>query len=125
MDHDETSFLSKKIRCTICRAEVTDLNKTYQLPQGFGLVCQKCMAIFSADDLSLIAYLFFIYGGYFGKYNETDFSLTEAVQHISSITSAKKPTSIEDINERLVHKALLHGISPQKFIELLRSISLD
>ncbi len=88
----------------------------------YGIICKNCINIFPPDDIEMISYLFFIYGGYFGKLDQSSFSLPEAIKSLTRKEfNPKKPIMIEDLNERLVHNALLHGIAPVDLVKTLKN----
>ena len=114
--------LRKEIRCVICHSDINNLNEIFQLSHKLGIICQNCVEIFSSEDIEIMAYLFFIYGGYFGKFDQRTFSLPEAIKSLTRQEfNPKKRIMIEDLNERLVHKALLHGISPVNLVKTLEN----
>jgi len=122
MGLNSTDPLRKEIRCVICNTDIKKLNEVFQLSHKLGIICQNCVKIFSSEDIEIITYLFFIYGGYFGKFDQRTFSLPKAIKSLTRQEfNAKKQIMIEDLNERLVHKALLHGISPVNLVKTLEN----
>ncbi|MFX0026697.1 MAG: hypothetical protein ACFE8M_09790 [Candidatus Hermodarchaeota archaeon] len=114
--------MRKEIRCVICHSDINNLNEIFQLSHKLGIICQNCVKIFSSEDIEIMSYLFFIYGGYFGKFDQKTFSLPEAIKCLTRKDfNSKKQIMIEDLNERLIHKALLHGISPVDLVKTLKS----
>ena len=114
--------LSKQIRCAICRADIIALKGTYQSSKFYGVICPKCAQKFSADDIELMAYLFFLYGGYYGKFEQGSFSITQSIKTISEQEGKDIDQNFLEINQRLMHDALLHGISPQELNKKLQSL---
>jgi len=114
--------ISKQIQCAICRADIITLKDTYQTTKLHGVICSKCVQKFSADDIELMTYLFFLYGGYYGKFGQGSFSIRQSLKAISEQETKEIDQQFLKINERLVHNALLHGISPQDLIKKLQSI---
>ncbi|MGB5912548.1 MAG: hypothetical protein WBH31_15255 [Promethearchaeia archaeon] len=114
--------LRKEIHCVICHSDIKDLDDIYQVSHNLGIICQNCVKIFSSEDIEIMIYLFFIYGGYFGKFDQRTFSLPEAIKSLTKQEfNPKKQIMFEDLNERLVHKALLHGISPVDLVKTLKN----
>ena len=112
----------KEIRCVICHSDIKNLDDIFQISHNLGITCQNCVKAFSSEDIEIMTYLFFIYGGYFGKFDQRTFSLPEAIKSLTRQEfNPKKRIMIEDLNERLVHKALLHGISPVNLVKTLEN----
>ncbi len=122
MGLNSSNPLQKEIRCVICNIDIKNINEIFQLSHNLGVICQNCVKIFSSEDIEIMTYLFFIYGGYFGKFDQRTFSLPEAIKSLTRKDfNPKKQILIENLNERLVHKALLHGISPIDLVKTLES----
>jgi len=114
--------LRKEICCVICHSTINNFDEIFQISHNLGIICQNCVKIFSFEDIEIMTYLFFIYGGYFGKFNQRTFFLPEAIKSLTRQDfDPKKKIIIEDLNERLVHKALLHGISPVNLVKTLKN----
>ena len=66
-----------------------------------------------------MANMFFAYGGYFGKLKDDGFSVYKILKELTSEIKEEE-TSIEEINIKMMHRALLHGINPYQFVEGLK-----
>ena len=108
------------ILCGICHAEITNEASVYQEGLHLGVVCADCYKNNSKEDLELMANMFFAYGGYFGKLKEADFSVYKVLKELTS--EIQEAPSIEEINIKMMHRALLHGVTPHQFIEGLRML---
>jgi hypothetical protein len=65
--------------------------------------------------------IFFTFGGYFSKYKDKDFIVDAFVKKtINEIRSCNKEVTLQDLTLKLMHQALLHGITPQQFLEKLK-----
>ncbi|MFX1584029.1 MAG: hypothetical protein ACFFDL_05485 [Promethearchaeota archaeon] len=114
--------MRKEICCVICNKNIKKIDEVFQLSHKLGIICQNCVKVFSPEDIEIMTYLFFIYGGYFGKFDQRTFSLPEAIKCLTKQEfNPKNRIMIEDLNERLVHKALLHGISPVNLVKTLEN----
>ncbi len=110
----------RSIKCGICRAEIVDRAQIYQAGINLGVVCSGCYKCFSAEDLKMMANMFIAYGGYFGMLERSNFSLVKTLENIlKNGLKEKRIVNSEQINIRLMHKALLHGISPEQYIQNL------
>ncbi len=117
---------SHVVKCGICHGEIVDRAQIYQAGINLGVVCSECYKHFSAEDLEMMANMFIAYGGYFGKLKNSDFSLVKTLEIIlKNGLREKKIVNTEQINIRLMHKALLHGISPEEYIQNLNILVDD
>ncbi len=117
---------SHAVKCGICHGEIVDRAQIYQAGINLGVVCSACYKHFSADDLEMMANMFIAYGGYFGMLKDSDFSLVKTLETVlKNGLREKKIVNTEQINIRLMHKALLHGISPEEYIQNLSLIAED
>jgi hypothetical protein len=111
------SYSHNSIKCGICRAEIRRDAIIFQEGLHYGIVCSKCHDSTSKEDLELMANMFLAYGGYFGKLKDPDFSIGEILKELLKENDVNtKNASLEDLNVRLLHCALLHGLTPQQFI---------
>ena len=114
IQHDNTHI---SIKCGICRSEIRKNAKIYQEGSHFWVVCSQCYNSISKADLELMANLFLAYGGYFGKLKDPQFSISQILKGLlKENKDIKKYASIEELNIKLLHHALLHGLTPQQFI---------
>ncbi|MFX0141634.1 MAG: hypothetical protein ACFFDN_48805 [Candidatus Hodarchaeota archaeon] len=105
--------------CGICRAEITNEASIYQEGLHLGVVCADCYKNNSKEDLELMANMFFAYGGYFGMLKEGNFSVYKVLKELTSEIEEQE-TSLDEINVKMMHRALLHGITLHQFIEGLK-----
>ncbi len=114
------------IKCGICRAEIVDRAQIYQAGINLGVVCSNCYRQFSANDLEMMANMFIAYGGYYGMLKYTNFSLVKTLENVlKNALKEKKVVNSEQINIRLMHEALLYGISPVQYIRNLTLLVND
>ncbi len=105
------------IKCGICRTELQQGASIYQEGLSFGIVCEKCYKSNSSEDLELMANLFLAYGGYFGMNKESEFSLYKEIKNlISKMQHDGTTDKLIDLNVRMLHRALLYGVTPQEVI---------
>ncbi|MFX1312593.1 MAG: hypothetical protein ACFFHD_08285 [Promethearchaeota archaeon] len=107
------------IICGICRAEIANEASIYQEGLHLGVVCAECYKNNSKEDLELMANLFFAYGGYFGKLKDSKFSVYKVLKALNTEIQEEE-LSIEEINIKMMHRALLHGVTPYQFVEGLK-----
>lgn len=112
------------LKCGICHREITRGATIYQEGFHFGVVCTECYKKNSEEDLELMANMFFAYGGYFGKLKGSNFSIYKALKEIlDEFQVTKESISVEEVNIKMMHRALLHGITPREFVEGLKILT--
>ena len=122
----ESQDYGRTIKCSICRHEIKDRATLCQTGVNYGIVCVDCYQKFSAEDLELIANLLTAFGGYFGQYQRSEFSILRILKAIHvDLLPVYEENGIEELNIRMLHRALLHGISPEEYIENLELIFED
>jgi hypothetical protein len=115
--------LNSTLKCTICRADIKDNTAVYQSRTNYGIICGSCYQKFSEEDIELMLILFVTYGGYFGKLPRDQFSFFKALKEIQNKTSMiDNPPQIIEINMRLLHRSLLHGLYPEQYQAQLRKL---
>lgn len=114
------------VKCGICHGAIVDRAQIYQAGLNLGVVCNKCYKGFSTNDLEMMANMFIAYGGYFGMLKNSKFSPVKTIENIlKNGLKEKKTVSTEQINIKLMHKTLLHGISPEEYIQNLSVLMED
>lgn len=107
------------IYCGICHVEIKQEAAIFREGLHFGVICPECYIINSEEDIELMSNMFLAFGGYFGMLKDPDYSIYEMLKElVSKIHENKKTTSSVEMKIRLLHIALLHGISPREFAEL-------
>jgi len=115
--------LKTTLKCSICRADIKDNSTIYQSKTNYGIVCDSCCQNFSEEDIELVLTLFLTYGGYFGKLPKEQFSFYEALKEIQDSMDVKKDsTQILEVNTRLLHRSLLHGLYPEQYQAQLKRL---
>ncbi|MFX0005449.1 MAG: hypothetical protein ACFFA7_06200 [Promethearchaeota archaeon] len=119
---EPTTHLSRDvIKCGICRNEIKRGASIYQEGLSFGVVCEECYKNNSQEDLELMANLFLAYGGYFGKLKQNKFSVYKIIKKLMvKFQPGKDLDSLIDINIKMMHQALLYGVTPQELIQGLK-----
>ena len=114
------------IKCGICRAEIEDKAQIYQSGINLGVVCEGCYKQFSADDLEMMGNIFVAYGGYFGMRKDSEFSIIKILEKVLQDTAEEgNKVDFEKINIKLMHMALLHGVTPEQYIQNLNLLVDD
>ena len=122
----ESQDYGQLIKCSICRHEIKDRATLCQTGVNYGIVCVECYQKFSSEDLELMANLFIAFGGYFGQYQRSEFSILRILKAIHmDLLPVYEEKGIEELNIRMLHRALLHGISPEEYIESLELVFED
>ena len=66
----------------------------------------------------MIVNMFFAFGGYFGKFDKSEFSIDDIIIEFAEQLNAGN-TTIHSQNIKMWHKVLTYGITPQEFLEEL------
>jgi hypothetical protein len=118
MINTPNSKVSKQIKCSICRVDIKDRNTMYQSSLKLGVICKSCRDRFSKDDIEMIVNLFFAFGGYFGQFDKSDFSIDDLIVDFARQLDAGNST-FHLQNVKMWHKILTHGIAPKEFLKEL------
>lgn len=111
------------LRCGICQNTIHDPSSIYQSKLLFIPICERCQALFPEDDRELILNMFLAYGGYFGQHPKDTFSITNTFKILGEQGQMTKDT-IDEINIRVLHTALIHGFTPEEYISKLEELLL-
>jgi hypothetical protein len=106
-------MISERIRCAICHSDISNETKTFQSTVNYGIICPKCVEQFKKEEIEIALNLFLLYGGYFGQYKRADFSIIERL--IELFEEEGESFNFEITNMKLLHEALIHGITPKEF----------
>ena len=111
---------SRSILCAICRSDITGDTNLHQSGFSLSIICDHCYNEFTKDDLEMMLNMFLAYGGYFGKLKAANLSVQSILSKLlDEIKAEKGRIEIQELNIRLMHKALLYGIGPAEFITQL------
>lgn len=110
--------ISSGIKCSICRADIKERHKMYQTSLKFGVICRMCRRRFSDEDIEMIVNLFFAFGGYFGKFDKSEFSIEDVIVEFAEQLNAGN-TTLHSQNVKMWHKILTYGITPEEFLREL------
>jgi len=110
--------ISNQIKCSICRVDIKDRHTMYQSSLKLGVICKLCRERFSEDDIEMIVNMFFAFGGFFGQFDKSKFSIDEMVIEIAEQLDTGKST-FHLQNVKMWHKILTHGIAPKDFLKEL------
>jgi hypothetical protein len=111
------SKLVHSVKCGICRVEIVDRAQIYQAGINLGVICSACYRAFSTEDIEMMANMFIAYGGYYGMIRDRTFSVLKALEELIKNSNGKgKLLDTDFLNIKLMHKSLLHGISPEQYI---------
>jgi len=108
------------VTCSICKQEIVGKHRFIELAMNYGVICPECDNKFNDDEIELISNIFTAYGGYFGslkgKSGKSDINLI--IKHLSNLQKdGKEKIGINTLDIKILHQALLHGISPSQIIQ--------
>ena len=109
------SKISSQIRCSICRTNINDRHELYQSSLKLGVICKSCRNRFPEDDIEMMVNLFFAFGGYFGQFDKSEFSMNETILEFAEQMGHNNST-FHTQHVMMWHKILTHGISPEEFL---------
>jgi len=110
--------ISNGIKCSICRVVIKERHKMYQTSLKLGVICRSCRKRFSDEDIEMIVNIFFAFGGYFGKFDKSKFSMDDVIVEFAEQLEAKE-INLHSANVKMWHRVLIHGITPEEFLEEL------
>lgn len=109
--------------CFICNGKLVNDFKHQNISQKPEFICHNCLQKFSDEEIQTITYLLRKYGGFFGKLKAEKVEITQIASDLMNKLERMKDFSLLiEINENYLHNALLHGYTPQDFIEELKEI---
>jgi len=112
------SKISNQIKCSICRVNIKNRHELYQSSLKLGVICKTCRERFSEEDVEMIVNLFFAFGGHFGQFDKSEFSIDDMVIEFAEQLDAGNST-FHLQNVKMWHKILTHGIAPKDFLKEL------
>ncbi|MBD3196976.1 MAG: hypothetical protein GF317_18125 [Candidatus Lokiarchaeota archaeon] len=119
----ERTYFSSSLRCGICHSNISSTSHIFQSKILHIPVCTRCRHHFPEEDIELMLNMFIAYGGYYGKLSCQDFSLAQIFK--SEEFPNETVNQPQQVNIKLLHSALLHGISPRELILQLEEFILD
>jgi len=90
----------------------------YQTSLKLGVICRSCRKLFSEEDIEMIVNIFFAFGGYFGKFDKSEFSIDDIIVEFAEQLETKE-INLHSANVKMWHKVLTHGIAPEEFLREL------
>ena len=116
MINTPNSKISNQIRCSICRVDIKDRRELYQSSLKLGVICKICRERFSEEDIEMIVNLFFAFGGYFGQFDKSEFSIDDMViEFAEQLDSGNSTFHLQNV--KMWHRILTHGIAPKDFLK--------
>ena len=109
------------IKCSICHRNANSQIKIKKIGRSFGIVCDKCLRLFTDKEIDLMHNMFTAFGGYFSKMSD---SKEVAYSKLKKIANEYKSRDkdIENIENdiKTLHSAFLYGITPQQLVKGLK-----
>ncbi len=117
------NVINNSMNCGICSVEIKNRASIYHSGVYTRVICEKCFKKFSSNDIELMVNLFTAFGGYFGKHKKPEYILYIILKELKEKSKYRENSfSAAEIKLQLLHKALLYGISPEKFFQGLKTI---
>lgn len=111
------------IMCGICQTKIRDKASIFHTGVYSRVICEKCLKKFTTNDIELMVNLFTAFGGYFGRNKKPAYMLYILLKELKGKSKYIENSFIAaEIKLQYLHKALLYGISPEKFFQGLNLI---
>jgi hypothetical protein len=102
--------------CGICHRKIKQGAGIYHEGFHIEVICPHCYSRNSEKDIELIANMFLAFGGYFGSLRDPHFPVNEMLKcFLNEIQAKKGIMPSECLKIKLLHLALLHGVTPEEF----------
>ncbi|MFX0027115.1 MAG: hypothetical protein ACFE8M_11945 [Candidatus Hermodarchaeota archaeon] len=106
------------VQCRICNNDTKNQSKIVKLGSNYGIICSECSKMFSLEDIDLMYNMFIAFGGYFGKLKDRVTSTYKIITKlIKKYNMDNKDLKATEIDVKVLHKALLYGITPRQLIQ--------
>ena len=110
--------------CDLCQNDIKLHSNVYESEFFINFICDDCFLSFSTEDMDFMLNTFKIYGGYYGKDKNVNLPDARLIEQLAKEVNVKKIKENIDVLElRALHKALLHGISIEKFDKELKPLT--
>ena len=110
-------------KCGICNSEILKRAAIHRSGVYIRVICDKCLKKFSSDDIELMINLFAAFGGYFAKNRKPDYIIYIILKEFKEKLNNKgNSISLPELKLKMLHKALLYGVSPDKYFQGLKMI---
>ena len=123
MYQEEINTKKKKIcvKCSICNKGIIGKHRFVRLAINYGVICQDCRERFNDTEIELISNLFNAFGGYFGSQKgESSDSGYQTIKRLSKFyRPTEKKINLNALDVKIIHQALLYGISPNQIVKSL------
>jgi len=109
------------VKCSICHRNANSQNKIKKIGNSFGIVCEKCIRIFSDKEIDLMYNMCTAFGGYFSKMSNSKEVTYSKLKEIAE-DYKKRGKQIGNIENdiKTLHSAFLYGITPQQLLKGLK-----
>lgn len=108
------------VKCSICHRNANSQIKIKKIGSSFGIVCNKCLRLFTDRDLELMHNMFTAFGGYFSKMSNSKEVTSSKLKKIAEDYKALN-IDVADIENdiKTLHSAFLYGITPKQLVQFL------
>ncbi len=109
------------VQCRICHNDTKKQSKIVKLGNNYGIICSECSKMFSLEDIDLMYNMFTAFGGYFGMLKDTVSSTYKIITNlVKEYNIQEKDLKATEVDVKVLHKALLYGITPRQLIQGVR-----
>ena len=106
------------ISCSICFSDVKGSQRIIKAGINYAVICENCYSKFSKEELELMVNMFMAFGGYFGQLKGSKSSTSKRFNRLlRDIEQNQSRFSSSELDIRIIHKALLHGIAHHQLVK--------
>lgn len=119
LEEEKKSF--SFVTCSICHRNANSHNKIKKIGSSFGIVCDKCLRLFSDKEIDLMYNMCTAFGGYFSKMSNSKEVTYSKLKDIAE-DYKKRGKHIESVENdvKTLHSAFLYGITSQQLVKGLK-----
>ncbi len=104
-------------KCGICAKKIKANETIFQEETHLRVFCSTCKSIFPKKDLELVIDLLISHNGFFGQLKHS--APEQSIKDLLIKCREEQKLTMQEINNLMMHRALLYGITPKQFIKKL------
>ena len=109
------------VKCSICHRNANSQIKIKEIGRSFGIVCNKCLRLFTDKEIDLMHNMCIAFGGYFSKMsNSEEVTYSKLKEIADEYKSGDKDLENIENDIKTLHSAFLYGITPQQLVKGLK-----
>ena len=106
------------VKCSICHQKANSQIKIKEIGSSFGIVCNKCLRLFTDEEIELMHNMFTAFGGFFSKMSNSKEVTYSKLKKIAEDYKALNRDVADIENDiKTLHSAFLYGITPKQLVQ--------